>query len=111
VSREFGAYVGPEIATLKLRSARAGVSKTSPVTQIDFPRSTPAIHDLRDLIQELPDDASLHAVLGFCLKRIEDFDAARASLLKAESLLRDQGHLEIADKLRSFIPQLVPKPQ
>ncbi len=34
----------PEIATLKLRSARAGVSKTSPVTQIDFPRSTTALH-------------------------------------------------------------------
>jgi len=30
VFREFGAHLGPEIATLKLRSARAGISKTSP---------------------------------------------------------------------------------
>ena len=34
----------PEIARLELRSARAGISKTSPVTQIDFPRSTGMVH-------------------------------------------------------------------
>ena len=31
----------------------------------------PMIRELRDLIRMLPDNASLHALLGFCLKRIE----------------------------------------
>ena len=60
----------------------------------------PMIRELRDLIRMLPDHASLHALLGFCLKRIEEFDEARASLSKAEYLLRSRGHVEIANKLQ-----------
>jgi Flp pilus assembly protein TadD len=69
----------------------------------------PMIRELRDLIRVLPDRAGLHACLGFCLKRIEEFDEARASLSKAESLLQAHGHLEIADRLRSFSERLKPK--
>ncbi|MBW2541012.1 MAG: hypothetical protein JRF15_02895, partial [Deltaproteobacteria bacterium] len=57
----------------------------------------PMIRELRYLIRMLPDRAALHAGLGFCLKRIERFDEARASLSKAESLLRARGHLELAN--------------
>ena len=64
------------------------------------------IRELSDLICVLPDRASLHACLGFCLKRIEEFDEARASLSEAESLLRAQGHVEIADRLRNFSERL-----
>jgi hypothetical protein len=69
----------------------------------------PMIRELRDLICVLPDRALLHALLGFCLKRIEEFDEARASLSEAESLLRAKGHLEIADRLWSFSEGLAPK--
>jgi len=69
----------------------------------------PMIRELRDLICVLPDRASLHASLGFCLKRIEEFDEARASLSEAESLLRARGHAEIADRLRIFSERLKPK--
>lgn len=69
----------------------------------------PMIRELRYLIRMLPDRASLHAGLGFCLKRIEQFDAARVSLSKAESLLRARGHFEIADRLRDFGERLSPK--
>ena len=69
----------------------------------------PTIRELRDLICVLPDRALLHTLLGFCLKRIEEFDEARASLTQAESLLRARGHFEIADKLRNFSERLEPK--
>jgi hypothetical protein len=69
----------------------------------------PMIRELRDLICVLPDRASLHALLGFCLRRIEEFGEARASLSEAESLLRAQGHLEIADRLQNFSERLKPK--
>jgi len=68
----------------------------------------PMIRELRYLIRVLPDRACLHAGLGFCLKRIEQFEEARASLSKAESLLRDRGHVEIADRLRAFSERLHP---
>ena len=66
----------------------------------------PMIRELRDLIRVLPNRACLHAGLGFCLKRTEQFDEARASLSKAESLLRDRGHAEIAGRLRNFSERL-----
>ena len=69
----------------------------------------PMIHELRDLIRVLPNRACLHAGLGFCLKRIEQFDEARASLSEAESLLRARGHAEIADRLRDFSERFKPK--
>ena len=69
----------------------------------------PMIHELLDLIRVLPNRAALHAGLGFCLKRIEQFDEARASLSEAESLLRARGHAEIADRLRDFSERFKPK--
>ena len=69
----------------------------------------PMIRELLDLIRVLPNRAALHAGLGFCLKRIEEFDEARASLSEAESLLRARGHAEIADRLRDFSERLAPK--
>ena len=69
----------------------------------------PMIHELLDLIRVLPNRATLHAGLGFCLKRIEQFDEARASLSEAEPLLRARGHAEIADRLRDFSERLKPK--
>ena len=69
----------------------------------------PMIRELRDLIRVLPNRAALHAGLGFCLKRIEQFDEARASLSEAEPLLRARGHAEIADRLRDFSERLKPK--
>jgi hypothetical protein len=66
----------------------------------------PMIRELRDLIRMLPDNASLHALLGFCLKRIEEFDEARTSLSKAASLLRARGRLEIADRVQNFTDRL-----
>ncbi len=69
----------------------------------------PMIRELRDLIRVLPNRAALHAGLGFCLKRIEQFDEARASLSEAESLLRARGHAEIADRLRDFSERFKPK--
>ena len=69
----------------------------------------PMIHELLDLIRVLPNRAALHAGLGLCLKRIEQFDEARASLSEAESLLRVRGHAEIADRLRDFSERFKPK--
>lgn len=66
----------------------------------------PMIREIRDLLRVLPDHAGLHAGLGFCMKRIEKFDEARASLSKAESLLRARSHIEIADKLWNFSERL-----
>ena len=69
----------------------------------------PMIRELRDLIRVLPNRAALHAGFGFCLKRIEPFDEARASLSEAEPLLRARGHAEIANRLRDFSERLKPK--
>ncbi len=68
----------------------------------------PMIRELRNLVCVLPDRALLHALLGFCLKRIDELDEARASLSEAESLLRARGHVEIADRMRDFSEGLAP---
>jgi len=66
----------------------------------------PMIHELRGLIDELPTHATLHLLLGFCLKRIEDFEGARGSLAIAEFLMRRRGCVDLADRVQSFIDRL-----